>query len=214
MSDAGSDPQPFELGVGERRQHAPATLRNRDAIAAVLGEVLPDAGTVLEIASGTGEHAVHFARLFPGLRWQPSDHDAAAIASIAAWRAEAGTDNLLSPIRIDLLDHDRALAPADAVFCANMTHIAPWQATLGLFAVAGRVLAPGAPLVVYGPFVEIDVPTAPSNLAFDASLRTRNPEWGLRELSALDEAALASGLTRTARYAMPANNLCLVWRRS
>lgn len=214
MSDAGSDPRPFELGAGEGRQHAPATLRNRDAIAAVLREVLPATGTVLEIASGTGEHAVHFSRIFPDLSWQPSDHDAAAIASIAAWREAAGTDNLLPPIRIDLLDDDWRLARVDAMFCANMTHIAPWQATLGLFAVAGRVLAPGAPLAVYGPFVEVDVPTAPSNLAFDTSLRTRNPEWGLRSLSAMDDAALAGGLIRTARYAMPANNLTLVFRRT
>lgn len=214
MSDAGSDPVPFELGEGEGRQHAPATLRNRDAIAAVLRGVLPGSGTVLEIASGTGEHAVHFARLFPHVSWQPSDHDAAAMASIAAWRAGAGGENLLPPIRIDLLESTWPIATADAVFCANMTHIAPWPATLGLFDGAGRVLPPGAPLIVYGPFVEPDVPTAPSNLAFDANLRSRNPEWGLRSLTALDDAARASGLFRTERHDMPANNLSLVFRKA
>ncbi|MDR7104029.1 DUF938 domain-containing protein [Croceicoccus sp. BE223] len=214
MSDAGSDPVPFELGAGEGRQHAPATLRNRDAIAAVLSGVLPGSGTVLEIASGTGEHAVHFARLFPHLSWQPSDHDAAAITSIAAWRAEAGSENLLPPLRIDLLKEGWPIATADAVFCANMTHIAPWPATLGLFGGADRVLPPGAPLIVYGPFLEADMPTAPSNLAFDASLRSRNPEWGLRSLSLLDDAARTSGLVRTERHVMPANNLSLVFRKA
>lgn len=193
--------------------HAPAALRNRDPIAAVLAQELPDAGTVLEVASGTGEHVIHFARLFPHLQWQPSDFAAEARASIAAWAGEAHLSNLVPPIALDCAAGDWPVAEADAILCTNMVHISPVEATLGLVAGAARLLPTGAPLLVYGPFVEADVPTAPSNLAFDADLQRRDARWGLRDLSWLDEVAGTHGLLRTRRVAMPANNLLLVYRR-
>lgn len=206
---------------GDARRHAPATLRNRAAIAEVLAKELPESGLVLELASGSGEHVVHFARLFPALEWQPSDPDPAARASIAAWRAEAGQTNLRPPLA---LDASVALAPgasdaawppaAAAVLCINMAHISPWEASLGLFAGAGRVLPPGAPLLVYGPFEQAGVETAPSNRAFDAALRARDARYGLRRVEAMDRAAQAEGLARTALHAMPANNLMLVYRKA
>lgn len=214
MSDAGSDPKPFELGRTAAKQHAPATLRNAEPIRAALASILPASGLVLEIASGTGEHAVHFARSFSALDWQPSDVSDAALASISAWRQEAGLANLLPPIRIDLVAGDWPIARADAIFCANMSHIAPWSATEGLFAGAGRVLAKGAPMAIYGPFIEDGVETAPSNLAFDRSLKDRDPAWGLRDAAELDRLAEANGLNRASRIAMPANNIVLVYRRA
>jgi SAM-dependent methyltransferase len=195
------------------RRHAPATLRNRDPILALLREELPERGAVLEVASGSGEHALWFARALPGLSWQPSDPDAEARASIAAWAAEASLPNLRSPLALDACDEDWPVDRADAVVCCNMVHISPWRAAEGLFAGAGRLLAEGGPLFLYGPFLEDDVPTAPSNVAFDLSLRSRDPDWGLRRVSALDELAERAGLVRTRRESMPANNLVLVWRR-
>lgn len=197
----------------DARRHAPATLRNRDAILAVLAEELPADGTVLEVASGSGEHAVHFATALPALRWQPSDPDADALASIDAWVAATGVANVAPALRVDAAASDWPLKEADAVFCANMVHIAPWEAAVGLFAGAGRLLPPGAALILYGPFIEDGVPTAESNLAFDVSLKSRDPRWGLRTAAALDALADAAGLTRTRRVAMPANNLMLVWRK-
>ncbi len=196
------------------KRHAPAASRNREPIAAVLTEELPAAGTVLEIASGTGEHAVHFARTWPHLAWQPSDPDPDARASILAWREEAGLANLLAPLDLDAAQTDWPLDRADAVVSINMTHISPPAATVGLVAGAVRLLAPGAPLILYGPYLEADVATAPSNLAFDADLKARNPEWGLRRVEWLDELAAAQGLARGRRVAMPANNLTLVYRRT
>jgi hypothetical protein len=198
----------------DARRYAPATLRNRDAILAVLAEELPAEGTVLEVASGSGEHAVHFATALPALRWQPSDPDADALASIDAWVAATGAANVAPALRIDAAASGWPSVEADAVFCANMVHIAPWEAAVGLFAGAGRLLPPGAPLILYGPFIEDGVPTAESNLAFDLSLKSRDPRWGLRPVTALDALADAAGLTRTRRVAMPANNLVLVWRRT
>jgi hypothetical protein len=195
------------------RRHAPATLRNRDAIAAVLRDELPDAGLVLEVASGSGEHIVHFAVTFPALDWQPSDPDSAALASIAALRGDANLPNLRPPLLLDAAGADWPIAAADAVLCINMVHISPWAATLGLLASGAQLLAPGAPLILYGPYVEDDVPTAPSNLAFDRSLKDRNPQWGLRKLTDVDQEAAGFGLERTRRVAMPANNLMLVYRR-
>jgi SAM-dependent methyltransferase len=210
-------PQPWHPGaaplLAEAKRHAPATLRNRDAILAVLREELPSSGLVLEVASGSGEHAAHFAKAIPQLDWQPSDPDPAALASIDAWAAEASTTNLRPALRLDAASPDWPLRCTDAMLCCNMVHIAPWSATEGLFAGAGRVLPPGAPLILYGPFTESVVPTADSNLAFDASLRDRDPAWGLRAVTALDALAIAVGLHRTRRTAMPANNLTLVWRR-
>ena len=200
--------------IAEAKRHAPATLRNRDAILAVLREELPTSGLVLEVASGSGEHAVHFAAAMPQLDWQPSDPDPAALASINAWAVESGAANLRHALRLDAASADWPLRHADAMLCCNMVHIAPWSATEGLFAGAGRSLPPGAPLILYGPFIEADVPTADSNLAFDASLQDRDPAWGLRAVTALDALATAAGLHRTRRTAMPANNLMLVWRRA
>jgi hypothetical protein len=195
------------------KRHAPATTRNRDPIAAVLAEELPDTGLVLEVASGSGEHAVHFARTFPALSWQPSDFDPAALASIAAWRDEAGLSNLQPPLSLDVTASSWPPDYADAVVCCNMIHIAPIAAAEGLVAGAARLLPPGAPLVLYGPFLEREVETAPSNLAFDADLRGRNPEWGLRDVEFIDQLAQFKGFIRTRRVAMPANNLALVYRR-
>ncbi|MFN3863277.1 MAG: DUF938 domain-containing protein [Erythrobacter sp.] len=198
------------------KQHAPATLRNREPIAQVLARELPARGTVLEVASGTGEHAVFFAEAFPALHWQPSDPSAEALASIAAWRADYAGNNLAAPLRLDAaLPDSWPVAAADAIVCINMVHISPWEATLGLFAGAERVLAAcKGPLVLYGPYLEAGVETAPSNRDFDAGLKARNPLWGLREAEALDALASQHGMARSARYAMPANNIILVYRRA
>ncbi len=201
-------------GGSEDRRHAPATLRNRDAIAAVLAEWLPKAGTVLEVASGSGEHIVHFAAVFPRLHWQPSDPDPAGLTSIAAWSAEAGLANIAPPLALDASASVWPVDRADAILCINMVHISPWTAALGLFAGAARLLPPGAPLILYGPFIESDVPTADSNLAFDASLRSRDPAWGLRDTGDVKTAADQAGLAFAQRRAMPANNLMLLLRRT
>lgn len=200
-------------GGAEAKRHAPATLRNRDAIVAVLADWLPPAGTVLEVASGSGEHVVHFAAAFPALVWQPSDPDRDALTSIAAWSGEAALANIAPPLELDASATDWPLGAADAVLCINMVHISPWAATLGLFAGAARLLSTGAPLVLYGPYVEVDVATAESNLAFDASLRARNPEWGLRDTRDVVAAAAMAGFGFSERRAMPANNLMLLFRR-
>lgn len=194
------------------RAHAPATLRNREAILARLRTALPARGTVLEVASGSGEHALFFARAMPALVWQPSDPDPAARASIAAWAATERLQNLAPPLDLDATRPDWPVARADAVVSINLTHISPWAATRGLVAGAARLLAPGAPLILYGPFLEDGVETAPSNLAFDTSLKARNPEWGLRRVEAIAELA-APWFDGPARHPMPANNLTLVFRR-
>lgn len=192
------------------RQRAPAAARNREAIAAVLAQELPASGTVLELASGTGEHALHFATRFPALHWQPSDPDPAARASIAAWRADAGLANLRPPLALDAASGSWDGLAADVLLCINMAHISPIAATEGLLDGAARLQAP---LILYGPYLEAGVATAPSNLAFDADLKARNPAWGLRSAEWLDERAAARGLVRSARHAMPANNIMLVYRR-
>ena len=196
------------------RQHAPATLRNREPIRQVLARELPASGTVLEVAAGTGEHAVFFAEAFPALAWQPTDPSDEALASIADYRADHAGSNLAAPLRLDAAQPDSwPVSEADAVVCINMVHISPWEATLGLFAGAVRVLGKsGGPLVLYGPYIEQGVETAPSNLEFDASLKARNPLWGLREAEALDALAAQHRMARSARYALPANNIILVYR--
>ncbi|MFM9851853.1 MAG: DUF938 domain-containing protein [Sphingomonadaceae bacterium] len=205
-------PQPFVFApTGEAKRFAPATERNREAIIAVLHDVLPEAGRVLEIASGTGEHVVAFARAFPALTWQPSDPDTAAIASIAAWSAEAGSANLLTPLTLDASAPEWPVASVNAVLCINMSHISPWTATQGLMAGAAARLAPGAPLYLYGPFLRDGVETAPGNVAFDASLRERNAEWGLRSVEAVCAEAAAHGFGFERLVEMPANNLSLVF---
>jgi hypothetical protein len=192
---------------------APAVARNRDAILAVLKRVLPASGLLLEIASGSGEHAAYFAGALPHLTWQPSDPDAAARASIAAHARAARLSNLLPVIAIDASAPPWPVARADALLAVNMIHIVPWAATLGLMQGAGAILPPGAPLVLYGPYIEADTPTAPSNLAFDADLKRRDPVWGLRDRAAVVAAAEANGFRLAERVAMPANNLILVFRR-
>ena len=192
---------------------SPATARNRDPILQVLKSRLPPSGLVLEIASGAGEHAVHAAAALPGLQWQPSDHSAEALASIAAWRGLARLANLLAPIRLDASDPDGwPVARADALVNINMIHISPWAATQGLMAGAARLLPAGGPLILYGPYIEAEVETAPSNLAFDASLRSRNPAWGIRRLDEVKAEAAKHGLALAERIAMPANNLMAVFR--
>ncbi len=209
-------PQPWMPGDGapDSKRHAPATLRNRDAIVVVLRDWLPATGSVLEVASGSGEHAVHFAAAFPHLDWQPSDPDPAGMISIAAYRAEAGLANIAPPVAVDAASDVWPVDRAEAILCINMVHISPWEATLGLFAGAARLLAPGAPLILYGPYVEPDVPTAKSNLAFDASLRSRDGAWGLRDTSAVKAAAANAGFVFAERRPMPANNLMLLFRRT
>lgn len=196
------------------KRHAPATARNSGPIAEVLARELPESGTVLEVASGTGEHALFLARRFPELKWQPSDLDLDALASIEAWREEGGAPaNLEYPVQLDASADAWPIEAADAVVCVNMIHISPWSATVGLFAGAARILRSNGPLIVYGPFVEADTITAPSNKAFDASLRARDVRWGLRHVEAVDSIARDNGMGRTARYDMPANNLTLVYRK-
>lgn len=191
---------------------SPAVERNRDAIAAVLAGWLPASGLVLEVASGTGEHAIYFSRAFPDLRWQPSDADADARRSIDAWREEAGADNLRSALAVDASAPTWPVARADAVLCVNMVHISPWGATLGLIDGAARLLPDAGPLILYGPFLQADVPIAPSNLAFDASLKARSPDWGLRSVERVRDAA-ASAFALDEVVAMPANNLMLLFRK-
>ena len=196
------------------KQHAPAAARNREPICDVLSRVLPHSGTVLEIASGSGEHAVCFARAFAAIQWQPSDPSAEARASIAAWRAEAGLANLAPPLALDVTAETWPVTAVDAVVCINMVHISPWQATLGLFAGAARVLAPGAPLYLYGPYRFAGAFTAASNAAFDRSLRARDPRWGVRDVDELTAVAHAHGFALTETVAMPANNHSLVFTYS
>jgi uncharacterized protein DUF938 len=192
---------------------APAVARNREPILAVLRNVLPTRGKVLEIASGTGEHAVHFARALPGLTWQPSDRDPQALRSIAAHRDQHQLPNILEPVELDVTASIWPVDLADAVVAINMIHIAPWQATEGLMQGATRILPQGSPLFLYGPFKEGGEHTAPSNMAFDADLRSRNPDWGVRDLGDVCELASAHGFAFIERVPMPANNLSVVFRR-
>lgn len=196
-----------DLGKGVKRQ-APAAARNVGPIGDVLEDWLPESGLVLEIASGTGEHALAFARRFPGLQWQPSDPDPEALASIAAWGYE-GPENLLPPILLDTRAAEWPVASADAVLCINMVHISPWESALGLLDGARRLLGPGAPLILYGPWIEEGVDPAPSNLTFDQSLRVRDPRWGLRKVGDFAAEAALRGLVLADRRAMPSNNLML-----
>jgi hypothetical protein len=200
--------------LGERmdvRLDYPATGRNREPILEVLRRVLPARGVVLELASGSGQHAAYFARQLPHLTWQPTDVEEPALASIAAWTAHEALPNVLPPIRLSATD--ASWPPADAVFCANLVHIAPWEVALGLLAGASRSLGSGAPLVLYGPYRVGGAHTAPSNEAFDASLRARNPAWGVRDVEAVVAEADARGFVLAEMVQMPANNLTLVLRK-
>jgi SAM-dependent methyltransferase len=238
MPQPVAEPQP-----SSQRRHAPACLRNREPILAVLRRVLPSQGLVLEIASGTGEHAAYFAPLLAPRRWQPSDADADARASIAAHAADAACPTLLAPIALDAASDgqggdgqggdgqggdgqggdgqggdgqggdDWPIATADAIVCINMIHIAPWRAAVGLMAGAERLLSNGGVLYLYGPFMRAGHHTAPSNEAFDRSLRQRDPAWGVRDLNEVTRLARRHGLVREEVVEMPANNLSAVFRR-
>jgi SAM-dependent methyltransferase len=202
------------MSYGPNNQRLSASVaRNREPILAVLERVLPAAGVVLEIASGTGEHAVHFAAHLPEVTWQPSDPDPEMGESVAAWVAAAGLDNIRPPLIIDATAADLPVAAADAVICINMVHIAPWAAAEGLFAGAGRVLAAGGILYMYGPYRVAGAHTAPSNAAFDADLRRRNPAWGVRDLNDITALAVRHGLVLAEIVDMPANNKSVIFRR-
>jgi SAM-dependent methyltransferase len=193
---------------------SPAAARNREPILRVLAAHLPARGRVLEIAAGSGEHAVAFAGTLPGLEWTPSDPSAEARASIAAWAGAAGLPNLRAPLALDMLDEATwPEGPFGALVCINMIHISPWAATEGLMRLAGRALPVGGLLATYGPYREADVSLAPSNAAFNESLKARNPAWGLRDRDEVAAAAKAEGLALTLRVEMPANNLMLLFRR-
>jgi len=199
--------------------HSPAADRNKDAILAVVREILPARGTGLEIASGTGQHVACFAAALPGWTWQPTEADASMLPVIAARIAQAGLANVRPPVPLDVMASQWPAGtppfsePFDAIFCANMLHIAPWPTCAALMQGAVRHLAPGGVLVTYGPYFEDDVPTAPSNEAFDASLRSRDPSWGIRRLRDVQGEAHRAGLVLRSRHAMPANNLLLVFAR-
>ncbi|WP_109479559.1 DUF938 domain-containing protein [Paraburkholderia sp. C35] len=195
------------------RQHAPAAERNREPILAVLARVLPASGTVLEIASGTGQHAIHFAAALPQLVWQPSDADDEARASIAAWTAHSGLANVRAPLALDVRNASWGIEAADAIVCINMIHISPWASAQALIDGAGRLLGPGGVLFLYGPYRRGGAHTAPSNAAFDAQLQSRNPEWGVRDMEAVVALADAAGFIAEAPVEMPANNFSLVFRK-
>jgi len=191
----------------------PHVARNRDAILEVLRRVLPSHGLVLEIASGSGEHVAYFSTHLPGLIWQPSDHDAAALASIAAHRADAGSTNLLPPLELDVTAPQWSITRADAIMCNNMIHIAPWQACEGLIVGAAQILPSDGILFLYGPYRIDGRHTAKSNEEFDASLRARNSAWGIRDLGEVTEFATRHGFRLAETVPMPANNFSVIFRR-
>lgn len=196
------------------RRHSPAAERNAAPILAELQRLLPPCGLLLEVASGTGQHAAHCSAGLPGWRWQPSEADADALPSIGAWCQ--GLPRVLPPLQLDVLQPQWPGVPAqvDAIYCANLIHIAPWACCTALMQGAARHLAPQGLLLTYGPYLEDAVPTAPGNRAFDADLRARNPAWGLRRREDIQAEAARAGLVLRERVAMPANNLLLVWARA
>ena len=198
----------------DARQYAPATERNREAILEVLLEVLPPTGTVLEVSSGTGEHAVFFAPRLTPRHWLPTDPNPLAIASINAWRSYTKPENLYPPIVLDACQPNWELGvePISAIVNINMIHIAPWEACLGLMTGAGRILSPGGILYLYGPFTRGGKHTSPSNIAFDESLREQNPNWGVRDLDKVVAVAKSQQLNLVKIVAMPANNLSVIFQ--
>jgi hypothetical protein len=210
-----SDRRFYEAPTGrDAKRSAPAALRNREPIAEVLADWLPPSGVVLEVASGTGEHAVWFAERFPNLIWQPSETHPDALASINAWRDEPKLANLRAPVFVDASSTEWPLERADAVLNINMVHISPWEASLGLIAGAARLLPANAPLILYGPWLKDDIETAPSNLDFDANLKERDPRWGLRRVEDFATAASDKGFDLADWRPMPANNLMLLFRKT
>ena len=199
----------------DSRRHSPAAERNGAPILVELQRLLPERGLMLEIASGTGQHAASLSAGLPGWQWQPTDFDADSLPSIRAWCA--GMPRLRPPLRLDVLSQPwppEVPPSVDAMFCANMIHIAPWTCTTALMQGAARHLRPQGLLVTYGPYLEDGVQTAPGNIAFDADLRARDAAWGLRPLAAVTAEARSAGLQLRDRVAMPANNLLLVWARA
>ena len=220
MPNSGHKQRPDELEDHKRaadaRRFSPSAARNRGPILEVLTQFLPKKGIVLEIGSGTGEHAIHFAKALSGLDWLPSDPDMISRASIRAWIATEELSNVLPPVAIDVRDKVWGVeeaAPFDAVLSLNMVHIAPLEASLGLLAGAGRLLKPDGVLVLYGPFMQSGRHTAPSNAAFDADLKRRNPQWGVRDVDDLVAKAAPQGLDLRETVKMPANNLSLIFSR-
>jgi SAM-dependent methyltransferase len=195
------------------RQRSPSAERNREPILAVLRDALPATGHVLEIASGTGQHAMCFAGALPGLDWQPSDADADARASIAAWLAHDALPNVRAPLALDVHQPDWGVDALDAVVCINMIHISPWSAAEALFAGASRRLAEGGVLYLYGPYKRGGAHTSPSNDAFDQQLRSRDPAWGVRDMEAVIALGASVGFVCDEPIAMPANNFSLVFRK-
>jgi len=201
------------------RKHAPAALRNRDPILAVLKRILPEEGTVLEIAAGTGQHAIYFAPELAPRIWLPSDPDSENVASIDDWRGETPCDALRSPIAIDVtepvwpVETRPVQPPVTAIVAINLIHIAPWAATEGLMAGAERILPAGGVLYLYGPYMREGAHTAPSNAAFDEQLKAQNPDWGVRDLAEVTACAAAHGLAPLLTEEMPANNLSVAFRR-
>jgi SAM-dependent methyltransferase len=198
---------------GDRRGAAPAAERNKGPILEVLKRVLPTRGEVLEIASGTGQHVAHFAKSLPSLTWQPTETDVAKHDSIAAWIEFEGLSNVRAPLALDVGRHPWPIDHADAILCINMIHISPWQATLDLIAGAARVLGEGGLLILYGPYRRLGAHTAPSNEAFDADLRARNPAWGVRDMEAVTDVARERGFALVETVPMPANNFSVVFRK-
>jgi len=199
--------------MNDLRRSAPAALRNREPILAVLSRVLPSSGRALTIAEGTGEHAVYFARNLPGLEWLPSDRDPDALPSIAAWiEHESDLKNLRPPALLDVTDVLWPVAQVEAILCINMIHIAPWACTQALMRGAAAILAPEGPLVLYGAYKVGGHHTAPSNVAFDAWLKERDPRYGVRDIEAVIEVAAACGLAHAETIPMPANNFIVVFR--
>ena len=210
MSD---DRRFYDAPLSLARRSAPAALRNREPIAKVLRDWLPPSGLVLEIASGTGEHATYFAERFPELEWQPTDDHPDALASISAWREQTRRPNLKPPLVIDAAEPEWPIDRANAVVSINMVHISPWASALGLLEGAARLLSSDAPLILYGPWLKANVPAAPSNAEFDADLRRRHPAWGLRWVEDFAAAAEERELILVETRAMPANNMMLLLRR-
>jgi hypothetical protein len=194
------------------RRIAPAPERNKGPILAVLRRVLPTSGVVLEIASGTGQHIVHFAQSLPDLEWQPSDPDPESRSSTTGWIAYHGLSNVRAPLNLDVAEEVWPVARADAVLCINMIHISPWASTLHLLTGAGRLLPRRGVLFLYGPYRQSGRQTAPSNEAFDVQLQRQNPAWGLRSLESVVESAMHRGFELTEVVEMPANNLSVVFR--
>lgn len=197
----------------DARETAPSPERNRQPILEVLTRVLPPRGLVLEIGSGTGQHVAHFAKALPGLIFQPSEMDVERHPSIEAWTAAGKLSNVKPPLAIDVTKRPWPVSAADAVVCINVIHISPWEATLGLMAGASSILPDAGVLVTYGPYMRGGAHTSQSNQAFDASLRARNPLWGVRDIDRVVEVAGHEGLALVETLPMPANNLTLVWRK-